>query len=111
MTKKEVTYTAINWSLTVIVVLILALFGYVIADNRVQSQEIVDHANRIAKLESKPAIDYSKQIATLTKQINLLNTKQASVESKLEMIIDLATETNQKIDQHMSNSIPRPVSE
>jgi len=94
-----------NWVIGIILMFVMTLFGYIVVDNQVQSKQININSNRLTALESIIIIDYSDRIDKLSQQINALNIKQASIDSKLSLVITLSTDTNKKIDRHLMNSI------
>jgi len=94
-----------NWIIGIILMFVMTLFGYIVVDNQVQSKQININSNRLTALESIIIIDYSDRIDKLSQQINALNIKQASIDSKLSLVITLSTDTNKKIDRHLMNSI------
>lgn len=102
-------YKVINWTLASLLIgLILTLFGILFADNRAMSKDISNLALKINTIESKPFISSKDDVDKIKTEITALNKKQIVIESKLDMIIDLSIETNRKIDRHMQNSIPKP---
>lgn len=104
--KKENISKYINWSLAALTITIfLVLIGYIIADNRIQAEQIFINSNRLTVLENRVEIDYTKQMGELTKNLNVLNNRQTAIDSKLGIIIILATDTNKKIDRHLADSI------
>lgn len=100
---------AINWALAgLVIVLIMGLFGYIIQDSRVQAEQIFTNTNRLTAIESKPLISNKVDIEKVEQDIIAIKIKQASMDSKLDMLIAITADINRKIDRHMSDSIPKP---
>lgn len=86
---------------------ILLVLGYIVVDNKAQDRQIMINTNRLTAIESKPVIDAKDDLEELQAEIILLNQQQKVLESKLNMLIAIATDTNKKIDRHMQESIKK----
>jgi len=100
----------VNWALCAIVVtLFLGFVGYIIQANVVMSQEISTLKLKVNTIENKPVVDARDELDVIQTKITLLKEQQVVLESKLNMLIVLATNTNNQINRHMQDSLSKSV--
>ena len=99
-----------NWTLASLMIgVIMSIIGFMFTDMRAITEDIKDLTVKVNTIENKPFISSKDDIDLIKIEISNMKVNQANTNGKLELLINLAKQNNLKIDRHISDSIPRPV--